>query len=325
MAKDTHSFSVDVATEIGVPSAILLGHFRFLAKENAPREGKDWRTYGVKRSVASLRKVYPYLTDGIIRGALDQMEKGGYLIGRIDNEKKSDRTKTHYFGTETFRVFGDNVEAIPETDHLLNLQMDLLKSQIRFVKIANDDLLKSQMLYIISNSSYSNSVVDELTKMLLEDSDTPSAAQPTEHATEQVKGEIKVGSKSKTARSTPPNFRPAPPAYEVPKQYAELQPLLNDLLNRKPYQKKAPDVLARELAWFFETGKDMRWMREQLEASLSSPKGCWMSLKYADAQQKYLMWELNQKRIDQQQSQTQVPKQTISSPAATGFKRRVSV
>jgi hypothetical protein len=138
MSKESHSFSVSVAQQIGVYQAIILQHFIFLQKS----VDGGW----VKKSAKALRETYPYLTEKEIRGAIDRMERDGFLVSRIENELKADRTKSYFVTREGFKVYDidpidKRANGVPER--------------------ANDNYPKGQMHYSYNSfSSSSNSQAD---------------------------------------------------------------------------------------------------------------------------------------------------------------------
>ena len=81
MGKNTHSFSVDLAKEIGLAEALLLQHFYFWYQHarNLPdmcREGRVW----FFRSVKEMREVFPYLSDANIRTAIQHLIDRGLVV-----------------------------------------------------------------------------------------------------------------------------------------------------------------------------------------------------------------------------------------------------
>lgn len=98
MSKLSHSFSVDVACSIGIEGAIILQHIIFL--QGSSEDG--W----VKRSRAAMATTYPYLTDKQIRGALDRLERDGYLLSKIENKISSDRTKSFLVTKKGHELYG---------------------------------------------------------------------------------------------------------------------------------------------------------------------------------------------------------------------------
>ena len=106
MSKDSHSFSVSVACEVGVPGAILLQHLCFLQKANvSPSE--NWQEKWVRRSAASIAKTYPYWSAKQVSAICDNLEKQGYIFSRIQNATKIDRAKSYLLSSNGLHLMGE--------------------------------------------------------------------------------------------------------------------------------------------------------------------------------------------------------------------------
>lgn len=176
MSKESHSFSVSVACQIGVNSAIMLQHFIFLQRYSPD----GW----VKKSAKSIQETYPYLTEKEIRGAIERLCKGGFVFDKIENAVKADRTKSFFVSESGHKLY--------ETEPFALLSNGVPKRANGFDKRANDNFPKGQMLikedYIIDSS-----VVDA----------SPSPPKSAET--------FSINEKS-AAGNTPPNSAPPPPA-----------------------------------------------------------------------------------------------------------------
>lgn len=93
-----HSFSVDFAKEYGIEAAILAEHFVFWIEKNQAdgRNFYDGR-YWTFCSVSSLQSIFPYLSAGKIRGALNLLLREGILIKGNFNKSAYDRTLWYSF------------------------------------------------------------------------------------------------------------------------------------------------------------------------------------------------------------------------------------
>lgn len=96
MSYDTHSFSVELAKIVGLNEAIILQHFHFWNQRarNLPemhREGRVW----FYRSVAEMREVFPYLSDGNVRTAIQHLIDRG-LVTKGDFSERSMYKATWY-------------------------------------------------------------------------------------------------------------------------------------------------------------------------------------------------------------------------------------
>ena len=81
MGANSHCFNVELATRLGLPEAILLQHFYYWHQHNQHlpemnREGRIW----FFRSVAEIREVFPYLSDGNIRTAIRHLCEAGLIV-----------------------------------------------------------------------------------------------------------------------------------------------------------------------------------------------------------------------------------------------------
>ncbi len=138
MSKESHSFSVAVATEVGVPCAIVLQHILFLQKSNV-KDGEEWRTVWVRRSVKSLTETYPYFTMKEIRGAIDRLEGYGRIVSKVENDNVFDRKKS-------FQVTKYGLELLGELPSDERANADIQKGKTDLYKRANDNVTKGQML-----------------------------------------------------------------------------------------------------------------------------------------------------------------------------------
>jgi DNA-binding PadR family transcriptional regulator len=135
--KDSHSFSVAVAVEVGVNEAILLQHLVFLQKSNCPPDG-DFSKVWVRRSAKSLQITYPYFSQKELIGALGRLEKSGNIESQINNESAYDRAKS-YRTTEQGLVLLGEIAFDKRANDIAQ------KGKSRFDKRANQDLTKGQM------------------------------------------------------------------------------------------------------------------------------------------------------------------------------------
>lgn len=96
MSINSHSFNVELAKMLGLAEAIVLQHFYFWHQRarNLPdmhREGRVW----FFRSVAEMREVFPYLSDGNVRTAIQHLIDRG-LVTKGDFSEKSMYKATWY-------------------------------------------------------------------------------------------------------------------------------------------------------------------------------------------------------------------------------------
>lgn len=144
MSKETHSFSVETACEVGERGAIMLQHFLFLQRVFAANEKKEVPDIWVRRSIEELKVTYRYLSTKQIRTVLDNLIDEEYLFEKIDNEAKYDRAKSYQLTAKGFISLGENAFAQMGKWKRPNGQMELTERE-------NDILPNGQM-----NNSYTN-------------------------------------------------------------------------------------------------------------------------------------------------------------------------
>lgn len=127
MSNESHSFSVKVAKEVGVPCAIMLQHLLFLQKVNAANNRKAVPETWVRRSVRELSDTYEYYTPKQIRAIIDTLLKGEYIFEQSENENKRDRSKSYKLTKKGFLLLGEEAFAQMVNCICPNGQMDLPK------------------------------------------------------------------------------------------------------------------------------------------------------------------------------------------------------
>ncbi len=95
-----HHFDTNIAEDVGVNAAILYQNISFWidknqANEKHYEEGRYW-TYN---SVAAFKRLFPYLGEKAIRGALKKLIDNDYLIAGTFNKISYDRTRWYALGT----------------------------------------------------------------------------------------------------------------------------------------------------------------------------------------------------------------------------------
>lgn len=162
MSKETHSFSVDVATRIGVNSAIILQHLAHLHKVNLGN-GENWKSgrYWINKTIKAMNIIYPYLTIKEIRGSLDRMEGGGYILSANMADNHFDRTKWYSIEEGGFDILGipaDLRHVAPEA-FAKRANGSVQNGNSDFTKRANENVTKGQMNTKVYYSNYSNSTM----------------------------------------------------------------------------------------------------------------------------------------------------------------------
>ena len=159
MSKENHSFSVSAALEIGIESAILLGHFCFIQKTNVGND-ENWQEKWTRRTAGALKKTYPYWSLRQIRRFLDHMEAGEYLFYKIENEKKSDRGKSYLVAPKGLALLGyealqnSGMEVGKEKETMLpNGDMDVAKREHQMLPNGDMDVTKREHDIKVDNTS----------------------------------------------------------------------------------------------------------------------------------------------------------------------------
>ncbi len=106
---NTHSFNVNLATEIGLERCIILQNMYYWhcsneCIESMQKEGRTW----LFQSVKQFTDRFPYLGVKVIRNALIWLEENGYIISGNYNENKYDRTKWYSLTDITLEMFDPN-------------------------------------------------------------------------------------------------------------------------------------------------------------------------------------------------------------------------
>ena len=112
-----HHFDIEVAQEYGINLAILINHFQFWLTKNVANgknqhDGRTW-TYN---SRAAMLDIFPYLSDDIIRNALNKGVEMGVLVKGNYNKAKYDRTNWYAFADEAKWLNINNTGKSPMED-----------------------------------------------------------------------------------------------------------------------------------------------------------------------------------------------------------------
>ena len=83
-----HSFNVEIATEYGIPCALLLEHILYWVTVNAKKGSNRYNgRYWMYKTVAEFSATYPYLTRKQVRRAIEKL-KANELVITVDFGKK---------------------------------------------------------------------------------------------------------------------------------------------------------------------------------------------------------------------------------------------
>lgn len=149
---NTHSFSTQLATLLGLKDAIILQHFYFWHQSNKGKEdrcfdGLVWSYNTIK----SISEIFPYLTEKEVRGAIERLISGGYIVEGNYNKFSYDRTKWYALTDTGVSIF--EAQKMPITKG----QMDTNKRANPFDKKANgNDKKSNEKLQNVTPIPYSN-------------------------------------------------------------------------------------------------------------------------------------------------------------------------
>jgi hypothetical protein len=107
--RDSHTFNVKLAADLGLNQAIILQHFWFWYGNNKSEADR----YKVKdhlypwsyNTIASMESIFPYLKRRAIEGAIQKLHDDGYIITGNFNKYKFDKTKWYSITDKTFHLF----------------------------------------------------------------------------------------------------------------------------------------------------------------------------------------------------------------------------
>lgn len=105
---NTHSFNVQLATEIGLEECIILQHFYYWHKINCENENmviddKVW-FFTSRRNIQS---VFPYLSEQKIKTCLLRLEEKGYILKENKNANKIVKANWYALTEKSLAIFGE--------------------------------------------------------------------------------------------------------------------------------------------------------------------------------------------------------------------------
>lgn len=106
MGYNTHSFSVELATTLGLEKTLILQHFYYWHLSNKDNEGmfKDNHTWFFT-SRKNILNTFPYLTERKIRDAIDKLIKDGYVLKGNYNPDKMKKTNWYALTKKSLKLF----------------------------------------------------------------------------------------------------------------------------------------------------------------------------------------------------------------------------
>ena len=106
MGYNTHSFSVELATTLGLEKTLILQHFYYWHLSNKDNEGmfKDNHTWFFT-SRRNILNTFPYLTERKIRDAIDKLIEDGYVLKGNYNPDKMKKTNWYALTEKSLKLF----------------------------------------------------------------------------------------------------------------------------------------------------------------------------------------------------------------------------
>ena len=118
--KDSHSFSVQLAKEIGLEKALILKHLYYWCYANSDNQDMIKNGYiWVYITRKKIEETYPYLTNGRIRGAIKKLEKENYIIIDCFNKLAIDKTNWYALTDKGYKQFGTSIAKLTNDDQKL--------------------------------------------------------------------------------------------------------------------------------------------------------------------------------------------------------------
>ena len=154
-SKDCHSFSVAIASQVGIHAAIIIQHLAYLHTVNRQNENciignRVW----IKKTVAAFCEVYPYMTTKEIRGAVDRLERDSYLMSGVISESNLDRSKSYSFSDAGFDLVGmPPAQRLPNPRFAKRANAFVQKGKSHLSKRAND-IKVSYSSYTLSGENF---------------------------------------------------------------------------------------------------------------------------------------------------------------------------
>lgn len=98
MTYETHSFSVELATEIGLEEALVLQHFYWWYQHNIALpsmiiDGRVWCYFSISRA----QEVFPYLSVKVVRNTIERLINAGLLIKDHKGEGANKMNRTCWY------------------------------------------------------------------------------------------------------------------------------------------------------------------------------------------------------------------------------------
>lgn len=142
---DSHSFSIHVATHIGVERAIILSHIRYWVHRNRANERNEHDgRYWSYNSIRAFCEIFPYISEKTMRRILLSLKNDGYIDTGNFNENRYDRTLWYTTTEKTALLFHDPLGQSGHMDTDKVADMILPNGQINFTEQENGSSQKGE-------------------------------------------------------------------------------------------------------------------------------------------------------------------------------------
>ena len=112
---NTHSFNVQLATEIGLEECIILQHFYYWHKINCENENMIMdNSVWFFTSRKNIQSVFPYLSEQKIKTCISKLLEGEY-IKKTNNPNRMVKTNWYALTDKSLAIFGDNSQRLVKT------------------------------------------------------------------------------------------------------------------------------------------------------------------------------------------------------------------
>jgi Fe2+ or Zn2+ uptake regulation protein len=216
-----HSFDTEIAKEVGVNAAILLHNIFFWVEKNRANEvhfhdGYYW-TYN---SNNAFQELFPYMTGGQIRTAIDKLVESGFIIKGNYNTNPYDKT-CWYAVTEHYHLFCRTDRVVNENTSTSNTeQMNITNNKTQLKNTYNKQPVQgstsSSKLFSTPKNTSSEKISDKADKWI--------------SAKEKIIAEYQFSSEIDTA------------LWEFLQSLAEVNSLISDITFRAQLDKLADKV-----------------------------------------------------------------------------------
>ena len=112
---NTHSFNVQLASEIGLEECIILQHFYYWHKINCENENMIMdNSVWFFTSRKNIQSVFPYLSEQKIKTCISKLLEGEY-IKKTNNPNRMVKTNWYALTDKSLAIFGDNSQRLVKT------------------------------------------------------------------------------------------------------------------------------------------------------------------------------------------------------------------